>query len=97
MHEQDIALVDMPSLAFGAHRRKSSSLHAGARSAPAKAQHCLLKRAGGILSVLDMDQGAAACPAHQLLASPMTGSIKCPLFYNPQKGEASWSPCISVS
>lgn len=48
--------MDMPAVAIG-HRRK-----AGGRQAPAEAQHCLLKRAGGILSVLDMDQGSRVQP-----------------------------------
>ena len=53
--------MDMPSLAIGAHRRKSFPAPSAnnTRMPPAEAQHCLLMRAGGILSVLDMDQGNA--------------------------------------
>ena len=52
---QDIALVEVPSAAFGSPSRPGSA------SGPAKApvpQNCVLLRAGGLLSMLDMEQGA---------------------------------------
>ncbi|KAK9798509.1 hypothetical protein WJX73_005261 [Symbiochloris irregularis] len=57
---QDIALVDMPSLSIGAARRKGSfaSVSSAAEAKTLEAQFCLLMRAGGHLSVLDMEQGS---------------------------------------
>ena len=51
---QDIALVDMPTVAFGVHKRRAPTQQ---RSGAGDPRHCLLMRAGGVLSVLDMDQG----------------------------------------
>ena len=51
---QDIALVEVPSGAFGSPSRPGSA------GGPAKAQvpqNCVLLRAGGLLSMLDMEQG----------------------------------------
>jgi len=54
---QDIALVELPP-----HRRGGSD-RAGRGGRGGAPQHCVLLRAGGVLSVLDMEQGEILRPS----------------------------------
>lgn len=56
---QDIALVDLPSQQSGSDSQARQS------SGP---QHCVLLRAGGLLSLLDIELGMNMCPLSACLA-----------------------------
>lgn len=51
---QDIALVDLPPGAFGSSWQGFASQAASKSGCP---PYCVLLRAGGLLSILHMDQG----------------------------------------
>ena len=56
--EQDIALVERAAATFDAAQRPGSARQNG----DAEPQHCVLLRAGGHMSVLDMEQGNIPLP-----------------------------------
>ena len=66
---QDIALVDLPS------QQSASDSQARQSSGP---QHCVLLRAGGLLSLLDIELGMNMCPLSAYLAYLVPIKTLCP-------------------
>lgn len=57
---QDIALVELPTGLFGSPEQPQRQ---GGGSKARNQKHCVLLRAGGVLSLLDMEQGTGLFPA----------------------------------